>query len=63
MERKTSGKPYGVTYIVLLCVAFGLLGAALACLAVANHNKKDQAVEAEKAFLDSLHVFPHVLCL
>ncbi|MBR4648096.1 MAG: hypothetical protein IKO75_13370 [Bacteroidales bacterium] len=60
MERKTSGKPYGVTYIVLLCVAFGLLGAALACLAVANHNKKDQAVEAEKAFLDSLHVFPPV---
>ena len=63
MEKKTEGKtaqPFGVTHIVLLCVAFGLLGGALAFFAISNHNKKMQTVEAEQTFLDSLHVFPPV---
>ena len=62
-EKKSderSGRSFGVTHIVLLCVAFGLIGTALAYLAVSNHNRKVQAVEAEQTFLDSLHVFPPV---
>lgn len=63
MEKKTdemSGRPFGGTHIVLLCVAFGLLGAALAYLAISNHNRQKQAADAEQAFMDSLHVFPPV---
>jgi len=63
MEKKTdemSGRPFGGTHIVLLCVAFVLLGVALAYLAISNHNKQKQAADAEQAFMDSLHVFPPV---
>ena len=67
MEEKdemTAGKankqPFGTIHIVLLCIAFGLLAAALAFLAFSNFNKKKQAVDAEQAFIDSLHVFPPV---
>ena len=63
MEKKDdgmNGRPFGVLHIVLLCVAFGLLGAALAYSAISNHKRQKQAVEKEQAFLDSLHVFPPV---
>ena len=63
MEKKTdemNGRPFGGTHIVLLCVAFGLLGVALAYLAISNHNRQKQAADAEQAFMDSLHVFPPV---
>ena len=63
MEKKTdemNGRPFGGTHIVLLCVAFVLLGVALAYLAISNHNKQKQAADAEQAFMDSLHVFPPV---
>ena len=67
MEEKdemTAGKankqPFGTMHIVLLCIAFGLLAAALAFLAFSNFNKKKQAIDAEQAFIDSLHVFPPV---
>ena len=63
-NEKTGGKansrPLGTAYIVLLCVAFGLLAAALAFLAFSNYNKKKEVCDAEKAFIDSLHVFPPV---
>ena len=55
-----NGRPFGTVHIVLLCVAFGLLAAALAFLAFSNFNKKKQAYDAEQAFIDSLHVFPPV---
>lgn len=58
MEKET--KPFGTQHIVLLIVSFGLLAAALAFLAVSNHNKKEQAVADEQAFIDSLHVFPPI---
>ena len=57
---KVNGRPLGTGYIVLLCVAFGLLAAALAFLAFSNYNKKKELYNAEKAFIDSLHVFPPV---
>ncbi|MBO7630265.1 MAG: hypothetical protein J6S87_10100, partial [Bacteroidales bacterium] len=55
-----NSRPLGAAYIVLLCVAFGLLAAALAFLAFSNYNKKKEIFDAEKAFIDSLHVFPPV---
>lgn len=58
MEKDT--KPFGTQHIVLLIVLFGLLGAALAYLAISNHNKKKQIADVEQAFIDSLHVFPPV---
>jgi hypothetical protein len=58
MEKET--KPFGTRHIVLLCLAFGALAAALAFLALSNHNQKRQAMDAEQAFLDSLHVFPPI---
>lgn len=58
MEKET--KPFGTQHIVLLIVAFGLLAAALAFLAITNHNQKKQAIADEQAFLDSLHVFPPI---
>lgn len=57
---KTTGRPFGTIHVVLLCVAFGLLAAAIASLALSNFNKKKQAFDAEQAFIDSLHVFPPV---
>ncbi len=58
MEKET--KPFGIQHIVLLCIAFGLLAAALAYLAVSNSRTKRQTVDQEQAFLDSLHVFPPI---
>lgn len=58
MEKEV--KPFGTLHIVLLCLAFGALAAALAFLALSNRNQKRQIVEAEQAFLDSLHVFPPI---
>ena len=58
MEKNT--KPFGTLHIVLLCLAFGALAAALAFLALANHGKKLKAIEDEQAFMDSLHVFPPI---
>ena len=55
-----NGRPFGTIHIVLLCVSFGLLAAALVFLAFSNINKKKQAYDAEQAFIDSLHVFPPV---
>ena len=63
-NEMTSGmedcRSFGAIHVVLLCVAFGLLAAALAFLAFSNHSKKKQACDAERAFIDSLHVFPSV---
>jgi len=58
MENNT--KPFGTIHIVLICLAFCALAAALAFLATSSRNQKRQAVEAEQAFLDSLHVFPPI---
>lgn len=58
MEKET--KPFGTQHIVMLIVAFGLLAAALAFLAISNQNQKKQAIADEQAFLDSLHVFPPI---
>jgi hypothetical protein len=59
-EQVNSSKPFGTVHIVLLCVSFGLLAAALAWLACSNSAKKTKLVEDEQAFLDSLHVFPPI---
>ena len=58
MEKET--KPFVTLHIVLICLAFGLLAAALAYLAVSNCRAKRQVVDAEQAFMDSLHVFPPI---
>ena len=58
MEKET--KPFGTLHIVLLVLAFGFLAAALAFLAVSNHNRKAKAIADERAFIDSLHVFPPI---
>lgn len=50
----------GLGYVLMLCLAFGLLAAALAYLAVSNSRTKRLAVEDEQAFMDSLHVFPPI---
>lgn len=55
MEKET--KPFGTQHIVLICLAFGLLAAALAYLAVTNSHQRKQTVATEQAFMDSLHVF------
>ena len=49
MEKET--KPFGTQHIVLLIVAFGLLAAALAFLAISNHNQKKQAIADEQAWI------------
>ena len=58
--KKTETRSFGTVHIVMLCVAFGALAAALALMAVSNSHRKHQAVEAENAFMDSLHVFPPI---
>ena len=58
MEKR--GKPFGTIHIVLLCLAFGALAAALAFLAVSNNNQKRKVVEDEQALMDSLHIFPPI---
>lgn len=58
MEKET--KPFGTLHVVLICLAFGLLAAALAYLAVTNNRTKRQQADAEQAFIDSLHVFPPI---
>lgn len=58
MEKET--KPFGTLHVVLICLAFGALAAALAYLAVSNSNQKRKVVEEEQAFMDSLHVFPPI---
>lgn len=60
MENKNNTKPFGTLHVVLLCLAFGALAAALAFLALSNRHRQQQALDAEQAFLDSLHVFPPI---
>lgn len=59
-EDQNKTTEFGTRHIVMLCVAFAALAGALAYLAVSNSTKKSQAVDAEQAFLDSLHVFPPI---
>lgn len=56
----SSEKPFGTIHVVLLCLSFGLLAAALAGLAISNSHKKSSALTEEQAFIDSLHVFPPI---
>lgn len=58
MEKET--RPFGTLHIVLICLAFGALAVALTFLAVSNSKQKQKNVDAEQAFIDSLHVFPPV---
>lgn len=58
MENNT--KPFGTVHIVLLCLSFGALAAALAFLALSNKHQKQQVVDQEQTFMDSLHVFPPI---
>jgi hypothetical protein len=58
MEKQT--RPFGALHIVLLCLAFGALAAALVFMAVSNHRQKQQVLDGEQAFIDSLHVFPPI---
>ena len=60
MGEKQQTKTFGTRHIVLLCMAFALLGGALAYLALSNSAKKRHQVEEEQAFMDSLHVFPPI---
>lgn len=59
-QINSSGKPFGTVHVILICVAFGLLAAALAGLAYHNHHQKSQALAEEQSFIDSLHVFPPI---
>lgn len=58
MKKET--KPFGAVHIVLLCLAFGALAAALAFLAVSSSKQKQTILDNEQAFIDSLHVFPPI---
>jgi hypothetical protein len=53
-------KPFGTLHIVLLVVAFGLIAAALAFLAISNSKGRTKVADDEQAFLDSLHIFPPI---
>ncbi len=59
-QEMKKDRSFGTKHVVLLCLAFGALAAALAFLAVSNHNQKRQAVADEQSFIDSLHVFPPI---
>ncbi len=59
-EMKKECRPFGTVHVVLLCLAFGALAAALAFLAVSNKNQKRKVVEDEQSFIDSLHTFPPI---
>jgi antitoxin component YwqK of YwqJK toxin-antitoxin module len=59
-EKKTAQKPFGTVHVVLLCLAFGALAAALAFMAWSNNHLKQKMVDEEQAFMDSLHVFPPI---
>lgn len=58
MEKVT--KPFGTLHIVLICLAFGALAVALTFTAVSNSKQKQKIIDAEQAFIDSLHVFPPI---
>lgn len=59
-EKNAKTSSFGTVHIVLVCLAFAALAAALAFLSVSKKQQKRQLVEAEQAFLDSLHVFPPI---
>lgn len=58
MDKET--KPFGTLHVVLLCLSFCALAAAMAFLALSNLNQKRQGIMEEQAFMDSLHVFPPI---
>ena len=58
--EKKGGRPFGVAHVILICVAFGALAAALAYLAVSNRHKQQQLVMQEQEFIASLHEFPPI---
>lgn len=58
--KETENRGVSAWHVVALCVALAALALMLCVTAVSRHRAKGKLVEAESAFLDSLHVFPEI---